>query len=337
MMVLSSLRCGIMTAWRSRRANLAVRWRASRISLACRSISCDPSPRSSPGQSPPLFLHRDRPELDQDQNASRITPIELPGRSLPQRSLPIQPSRPPGDGGDSSRHDASGRRALAGCSSSAALAAAISSPWPRPCRKRPSSASISRHARSTRPKSSIDKLGLRNIRIEERDIRTFDGQSGIFDYIICHGTFSWVERDVQDKIFTRCSNNLAPDGLVYVSYNTYPGWHFRGLVREMMCYHARRFTQAGDRAREREACCNSWRVRRRASSRSTATSSNKSSNTSPTEAIPICCTTIWRPSTTPSISTSSSAGQAHTGFNSFPRCRAPRSPKKACRRGSRPV
>src|SRR5262249_3882399 len=26
-----------------------------------------------------------------------------------------------------------------------------------------------------------------------------------------------------------------------VSYNTYPGWHMRGMIRDMMCYHASRF------------------------------------------------------------------------------------------------
>jgi hypothetical protein len=32
---------------------------------------------------------------------------------------------------------------------------------------------------------------------------------------------------------------LRPDGLAYVSYNTFPGWHARGMVREMMLYHVR--------------------------------------------------------------------------------------------------
>ena len=103
----------------------------------------------------------------------------------------------------------------------------------------------------------IDKLGLCNIRIEQQDILTLDRQSGIFDYIICHGTFSWVERDVQDKILEICSTNLTPDGLAYISYNTYPGWHFRGLVRDMMCFHTRRFDRPDDRAREGANCCTS--------------------------------------------------------------------------------
>ncbi len=96
----------------------------------------------------------------------------------------------------------------------------------------------------------IERVGLRNIRVESRDILELDAAIGTFDFIICHGTFSWVERDVQEKILELSARCLAPRGLVYVSYNTYPGWHFRGLVREMMCYHVRRFAEPGARARE---------------------------------------------------------------------------------------
>ena len=96
----------------------------------------------------------------------------------------------------------------------------------------------------------IERVGLGNIRVEARDILDLDAAIGAFDYIICHGTYSWVERDVQEKILELSARCLAPDGLVYVSYNTYPGWHFRGLARELMCYHARRFEEPEVRARE---------------------------------------------------------------------------------------
>jgi SAM-dependent methyltransferase len=96
----------------------------------------------------------------------------------------------------------------------------------------------------------IERVGLQNIRVEARDILDLDAAIGTFDFIICHGTYSWVEKDVQDRILEISASCLAPDGLVYVSYNTYPGWHFRGLVRELMCYHVRRFEEPEVRARE---------------------------------------------------------------------------------------
>lgn len=73
---------------------------------------------------------------------------------------------------------------------------------------------------------------------------------GIFDYIVCHGVFSWVTAEVQDKILAICADHLAPGGVAYVSYNTYPGWHQRGAVREMLHFHARQFQDAPTRVRE---------------------------------------------------------------------------------------
>ncbi len=96
----------------------------------------------------------------------------------------------------------------------------------------------------------IAQLGLSNIQVELRDILDLDPGIGTFDYIICHGTFSWVTFEVQDRILDIAARNLAPDGIVYISYNTYPGWHLRGLVRDMMCYHVRRHQDPRDRVRE---------------------------------------------------------------------------------------
>src|SRR5206468_4111305 len=47
--------------------------------------------------------------------------------------------------------------------------------------------------------------------------------------------------------------NLAPNGIAYVSYNTFPGWHMRGMIREMMCYHTSRFPNPRTRIRQARA------------------------------------------------------------------------------------
>ena len=31
-----------------------------------------------------------------------------------------------------------------------------------------------------------------------------------------------------------CQRHLAPNGVAYISYNTYPGWHIRGIARDIM-------------------------------------------------------------------------------------------------------
>jgi methyltransferase-like protein len=88
----------------------------------------------------------------------------------------------------------------------------------------------------------IERLELSNIELRHKSITAFDTESE-FDYIICHGVYSWVTREVQDAIMKICARHMAPNGVAYISYNTYPGWFMRGMVRQMMCFHARQFDE----------------------------------------------------------------------------------------------
>jgi methyltransferase-like protein/cyclopropane fatty-acyl-phospholipid synthase-like methyltransferase len=83
----------------------------------------------------------------------------------------------------------------------------------------------------------IKRLGLSNIELREMSITDVDESLGKFDYIICHGVFSWVPENVRRAILEIGTRLLTPKGLSYVSYNTYPGWHLRGVIRDMMSYH----------------------------------------------------------------------------------------------------
>ena len=86
-------------------------------------------------------------------------------------------------------------------------------------------------------------LGLTNISFQQLDILNVTPDFGQFDYIIVHGIFSWVPTPVRDKILEVCCQNLTPHGIAYVSYNTYPGWHMLGTIREVMLYHTRGMTE----------------------------------------------------------------------------------------------
>ena len=99
----------------------------------------------------------------------------------------------------------------------------------------------------------IDRLGLSNVRLECRDIRAVDENWGPFDYVIAHGVFSWVPRDVQDSLLALCRRCLGEQGIAYVSYNTYPGWHVREMLRRMMLYHAGAAPDAAQRAAQARA------------------------------------------------------------------------------------
>ena len=82
----------------------------------------------------------------------------------------------------------------------------------------------------------IEKIGLTNIKLLEKNILDVNEDLGKFDYIIVHGVFSWVPEDVKDKIIKICNENLTEEGIAYISYNTYPGWKEPDKIREMMIY-----------------------------------------------------------------------------------------------------
>jgi SAM-dependent methyltransferase len=87
--------------------------------------------------------------------------------------------------------------------------------------------------------ANIAALGLRNIALASRDIMDISPADGRFDYIIAHGVYSWVPQAVRDKLLSVYSQNLAPQGVGYISYNAFPGAHLRNLARSIMHFHVR--------------------------------------------------------------------------------------------------
>ncbi len=83
-----------------------------------------------------------------------------------------------------------------------------------------------------------DALALENLDLRCASIIEVGDELGKFDYIICHGVFSWVPPAVQDKILTLCRKLLNEQGVAYVSYNILPGWHLRMILRDLLLRHA---------------------------------------------------------------------------------------------------
>jgi SAM-dependent methyltransferase len=85
----------------------------------------------------------------------------------------------------------------------------------------------------------VADLGLRNIALLSMDLcQATEKQFGKFDFIIAHGVYSWVPQPVRERLLGVCREMLNPQGVAYVSYNAYPGNHFRDLVRGMMRFQA---------------------------------------------------------------------------------------------------
>ena len=77
--------------------------------------------------------------------------------------------------------------------------------------------------------------GLDNVHLEVRDlVEAAEGLAGRFDYILAHGLYAWVPEPVRAALFALIGKLLTPDGVAFVSYNTLPGGHFRGAVRDLM-------------------------------------------------------------------------------------------------------
>jgi methyltransferase-like protein/ubiquinone/menaquinone biosynthesis C-methylase UbiE len=95
---------------------------------------------------------------------------------------------------------------------------------------------------------AIAHLGLRNIDLHCRDLAEIEAAYGEFDYIIAHGLYSWVPEEVRSRLLEVCRRSLAPQGIAYVSYNVFPGWHLLGAIREMLLYHTRDATDPASRA-----------------------------------------------------------------------------------------
>jgi SAM-dependent methyltransferase len=80
-----------------------------------------------------------------------------------------------------------------------------------------------------------DSLGLANISFVASDFLSVSDQiSESFDFIVAHGVFSWVSHDNRDAMLTLCAERLRPGGLLYLNYNSRPGWNVRGLIREFL-------------------------------------------------------------------------------------------------------
>ena len=86
---------------------------------------------------------------------------------------------------------------------------------------------------------NINSLGLKNIELIYADILKLDSSLGKFDYIIAHGVLSWVPPVVREKIFEICGALLNPNGICYLSYNTYPGWKARDVFRDIMLFEGK--------------------------------------------------------------------------------------------------
>jgi len=84
------------------------------------------------------------------------------------------------------------------------------------------------------------QAGLTNVSFVEGDFIELAKQPqtlGEFDYAVAHGITTWISPEVREGLFSLAGQILKPGGLMYNSYNTYPGWlsaaPFQNLVSQL--------------------------------------------------------------------------------------------------------
>ncbi len=85
----------------------------------------------------------------------------------------------------------------------------------------------------------IERLGLGNITLSARGLSDIGAADGTFDYIVCHGVYSWVPEPVRKDLLRVVAERLAPDGVAAISFNVLPGWRLFQIARDSLLLHAR--------------------------------------------------------------------------------------------------
>jgi len=72
-----------------------------------------------------------------------------------------------------------------------------------------------------------EEVGLGNVHFHEHAFADFAAEQSlppVFDVIALHGIYSWISAENRRHIVDFIRRRLKPGGLVYVSYNSQPGW-----------------------------------------------------------------------------------------------------------------
>jgi SAM-dependent methyltransferase len=82
-----------------------------------------------------------------------------------------------------------------------------------------------------------EALGLANVSFRAESITALSDDAP-FDYVICHGVYSWVPPSVRDAILDMCRERMRPEGVAYLSFNALPGWNGLRTIRDFLREHA---------------------------------------------------------------------------------------------------
>ncbi|MBJ7382967.1 MAG: methyltransferase regulatory domain-containing protein [Mycolicibacterium sp.] len=100
-------------------------------------------------------------------------------------------------------------------------------------------------------RARMDALGLDNVELLVADIANMDLASlGQFDFVIAHGVYSWVPEHVREALLAAIRAVMSPTGVGYVSYNVYPGWKAKEVIRDAMLLATGGSATPGEKVRD---------------------------------------------------------------------------------------
>jgi SAM-dependent methyltransferase len=83
-------------------------------------------------------------------------------------------------------------------------------------------------------RATAEAVGVGNVRFHVQDLTDIEDSLGVFDYVVAHGVYAWVARETRQALMRVMAKSLSPVGLAFVSYNAYPGGHFRQILRDLL-------------------------------------------------------------------------------------------------------
>jgi hypothetical protein len=101
----------------------------------------------------------------------------------------------------------------------------------------------------------LRSASLADVHLQEQAFSEFCARADLpdFDFIGLHGIFSWISDDNRHVIVDFARRKLKPGGVLYLSYNTQPGWAPMVPVRELLSEHAATMAPPGSSAVDRIA------------------------------------------------------------------------------------
>jgi SAM-dependent methyltransferase len=91
------------------------------------------------------------------------------------------------------------------------------------------------------------EAGLANVDLRHASLGDLVPTKATFDYVLVDGVFSLLSVDVQDRLLAAVANALTPNGVAFLSYDTYPGARHVDVLRDMLHFDLRAVKDPAER------------------------------------------------------------------------------------------